>query len=120
MKGFVDVFLLAVPKKNLAAYRRTAQQFGKIVAEYGALEYREFVGAELQQPKFCTGFLTLYKLKAGEVLITSLIEYRSKAHRNQVNKKLMSDPRMEKMMQAKPLFDVKRMVYGGFETFYKM
>lgn len=120
MKGYVDVFLLAVPKKNLAAYRRLAQQFGKLVAEHGALEYREFVGEDLQQPNFCEEFSKIYKLKLGEVLITSLIEYRSKAHRNQVNKKLMMDPRMDKMIKAKPLFDMKRMVYGGFATFYKM
>lgn len=120
MKGYVDVFLLAVPKKNLAAYRRMAQQFGKVVADHGALEYREFVGEDLQPPKFCEGFPKLYKLKAGEVMITSLIEYRSKAHRNQVNKKMMTDPRMAKMMKAKPLFDMKRMVYGGFATFFKM
>ena len=119
MKGYVDLYMLPVPRKNLAAYRRSAQGFGKIIAQHGALEYREWVGDDLS-PKFGVAFPSKIKLKTGEVLISSVVEYRSKAHRNQVNKKAMNDPRMKALMPKKPLFDMKRMCYGGFKTIVKM
>lgn len=119
MKGYVSVFMLPIPKKNLAAYRRMANQFGKVAARCGALEYREFLGDELD-PEVCAGFPSVVKLKAGEVMMFSVVEFRSKAHWNQVNKKMMDDPAMQKMMKMKPIFDMKRMLYGGFATFVKM
>lgn len=119
MKGYVDLYLLAVPKKNLAAYRRIARRFGEIVAGYGALEYREFLADELKS-KYSPGFDKLLKLKPGEVMIFSAVEFRSKKHRNDVNKKAFHDPRMQEMVKMKPLFDKKRIHYGGFATFVKM
>lgn len=119
MKGYVDLYLLAVPKKNLAAYRQIARRFGEIVADYGALEYREFLADELKS-KFSPGFDKLLKLKPGEVMIFSAVEFRSKKHRNDVNKKAFHDPRMQEMAKMKPLFDKKRIHYAGFATFVKM
>lgn len=120
MKGYVDVFALPVPKKNLAAYRRMAAVFGKAVAKAGALEYREFLGEDLKHDGRIAEFPSTIKLKAGEVLVFSVVEYRTKAHRNRVNKAIMNDPAMQKMMKMKPIFDMKRMYYGGFSTFVKM
>jgi uncharacterized protein YbaA (DUF1428 family) len=119
MKGYVDLYILPIPKKHLAAYRRIANRFGKIIADHGALEYREFLGDDLKS-KFIAGFPTKIKLKPGEVLISSVVEFRSKTHRDQVNKRSMEDPRMKRMMTEKPIFDMKRMLYGGFSTFVKM
>jgi len=43
------------------------------------------------------------------------ITFKSRAHRDRVNAKVMKDPRLASMMDPKSMpFDVKRMVYGGF------
>jgi uncharacterized protein YbaA (DUF1428 family) len=112
---YVDGFVLPVPKKNMAAYRRMAQQAGKVWKQHGAIEYRECVGDDLAT-KFGLPFPRVAKVKTGETVLFSWIVYKSKAHRNQVNKKVMADPRIKKMMQSKPPFDDKRMAYGGFKV----
>jgi uncharacterized protein YbaA (DUF1428 family) len=119
MKGYVDLYILPVPKRNLAAYRRLAQRWGRIVADHGALEYREFLGDDLKI-KGMTPFTSKFKLKPGEVLIAAVCGFRSKSHRDQVNKRAMNDPRMKRLASGKPLFDMKRMLYGGFSTIVKM
>jgi len=116
MKGYVDLYLLPLPKKNIPAYRRQAQGFGRIVREYGALDYREFLGDDLF-PKGLVSFTRQVKLGSGEVLTAAIVGFRSRAHRDQVMKKIFNDPRMAAMMKKKPLFDMKKMVYGGFATF---
>jgi uncharacterized protein YbaA (DUF1428 family) len=113
---YVDGFVLAVPKKNVAEYRRMAQAAGKIWREHGALEFRECVGEDLKT-KMGVPFPRLAKTKAGETVFFSYIVYKSRAHRDSVNKKVMKDPRMNKMMDGKAMpFDVKRMAYGGFKV----
>jgi uncharacterized protein YbaA (DUF1428 family) len=119
MKGYVDLFLLPVPKKNIPAYRKIAQKFGEIVKDHGALEYREWVGDDLDH-KGMTDFPSKIRLKPGEVLVSSVVEFKSKAHRDQVNKRIMNDQRMKEMMNMNPLFDMKRMMYGGFATIVEM
>jgi uncharacterized protein YbaA (DUF1428 family) len=119
MKGYVDLYLVPIPKKNVGAYRKIAQKFGEIIRDHGALEYREWLGDDLNH-KGMTAFPSKIKLKPGEVLISSVVEFNSKAHRNQVNKKIMNDARMKKLMNMKPLFDMKRMLYGGFSTIVEM
>ena len=113
---YVDGFLLAVPKKNMDAYRRMAHAGGKIWREHGALEYRECVGDDLNI-KMGLPFPRAMKLKPGETAVFSWIVYKSRAHRDSVNKKVMKDPRIAKMMENKAMpFDVKRMSYGGFKV----
>lgn len=119
MKGYVDLFILPLPKRNLTAYRRIARRFGEIIRDHGALEYREWVGEDLDV-KGMTGFPSKIKLKPGEVLISSVVEFRSRKHRDQTNKRAMNDPRMKPLMNMKPLLDIKRMLYGGFSTIVKM
>jgi uncharacterized protein YbaA (DUF1428 family) len=120
MKGYVDLYLVPVPKKNIPEYRKIANKFGEIIRDYGALEYREWQGDDLHHKGMVAAFPSKIKLKPGEVLISSVVEFNSKAHRNQVNKKIMNDPRMKDLMNMKPLFDMKRMLYGGFSTIVKM
>jgi uncharacterized protein YbaA (DUF1428 family) len=112
---YVDGFVLAVPKKNLAVYRRIAQKAGKIWREHGALEYRECAGDDLNV-KWGLPFPKMIKLKAGETVVFSWIVFKSRAHRDRVNAKVMKDERLSKMMDASSMpFDMKRMVYGGFK-----
>jgi uncharacterized protein YbaA (DUF1428 family) len=112
---YVDGFVLAVPEKNMKVYRGIAQKAGKIWKEHGALEYIESVGDDLEQT-FCGSFLKLMKPKDGETVLFSFIIYKSRADRDKINKKVMEDPRMKKIMEKGPMpFDIKRMVYGGFK-----
>ncbi|HCN79243.1 MAG TPA: DUF1428 domain-containing protein [Verrucomicrobiales bacterium] len=116
MPTYTDGFLLPLPKKNLAAYQRIARQAGKLWKEHGALDYRECVGDDLKND-WGTLFTQSAGSKPSEVVIFSFITYKSRKHRDQVNKKVMADPRIHKMCDpSKMLFDCKRMAYGGFKT----
>ena len=112
---YVDGFVLPVPKKKMPAYLKMARKAGKVWKDHGALEYREATGDDLKT-KFGVPFPKLLKLKAGETPVFSWIVYKSRAHRDAVNKKVMKDPRLKAMMDPKAMpFDMKRMVYGGFK-----
>jgi uncharacterized protein YbaA (DUF1428 family) len=115
--AYVDGFLLAVPKKKLAAYRRMAKAAAKIWREHGALDFRECAGDDLSPPHG-TPFPKLLKLKRGETAVFSWIAFKSRAHRDRVNKKVMNDPRIARMCTdpAAMPFDPKRMGYGGFRV----
>ncbi|HKE01822.1 MAG TPA: DUF1428 domain-containing protein [Planctomycetota bacterium] len=111
---YVDGFVIPVPKKNIPAYLRLATKAGAIWREHGAVEYREAVGDDLKG-SFGLPFPRLAKLKRGETCVFSWVVYRSRAHRDRVNAKIMKDPRIASMMRGKTPFDPKRMSYGGFE-----
>jgi uncharacterized protein YbaA (DUF1428 family) len=110
---YVDGFVLCVPKKNLAAYRRMARKGAKVWCEYGALEYRECVGDEIDKVPAGLTFIQLAKPKRGETVVFSWILYKSKADRDRILPKVMKDPRLMGDAAAMP-FDVKRMAMGGF------
>ena len=112
---YVDGFLLAVPKRKLQMYRRIAQRAGRVWREHGALEYRECAGDDLKV-KFGMSFARTAKLKAGETAVFSWIVYKSRAHRDRVNAKVMKDVRMQKLMKDPMPFDMRRMSYGGFNV----
>ncbi|ALN80602.1 DUF1428 domain-containing protein [Lysobacter antibioticus] len=113
--SYVDGFVLAVPKKNLAAYRRLARKAGKIWMEFGALQYVESVADDVKPGK-STSFPQAVKLKPDEIVVFSWIVYKSRAQRDRINKKVMADPRLADMMDPKALpFDGKRMIFGGFK-----
>jgi uncharacterized protein YbaA (DUF1428 family) len=113
---YVDGFVVAVPKKNIAAYKKMALKAGKVWIEHGALEFRECI-AEDVKPGKVTSFPQAVKLKPDEVVAFSWIVYKSRADRDKVNGKVMKDPRLASMMDPKNApFDGKRMIYGGFET----
>jgi uncharacterized protein YbaA (DUF1428 family) len=113
---YVDGYVLPVPKKNLAAYRRMAQAAGKVWRDHGALEYVECVADDVKSGKH-TSFPQSVKLKPGETVIFSYIVYKSRAQRDRVNAKVMKDPRLAKMMDPKAMpFDGKRMFWGGFNV----
>jgi uncharacterized protein YbaA (DUF1428 family) len=114
--SYVDGFIVAVPKKKLAAYRSLAAKAGKVWREHGALDYREWVADDVKVGKL-TSFPRSVKLKPSETVVFSWIVYKSRADRDRVNKKVMSDKRLANMMDIKALpFDAKRMIYGGFKV----
>jgi uncharacterized protein YbaA (DUF1428 family) len=115
--SYVDGFVVPVPTKNLAAYRRMARKAGKVWRDHGALDYNECVADDVKPGKH-TSFPQSVKLKAGETVVFSWIVYKSRAHRDRVNAKAMADPRLADMMDAKKMpFDGKRMFWGGFKVF---
>jgi uncharacterized protein YbaA (DUF1428 family) len=112
---YVDGFVVPVAKKNLQAYRNMAKTAGKVWREHGALEFRESIADDVKVGKR-TSFPRSVKLKPGETVIFSWIVYKSRAHRDRVNAKVMKDPRLAKMMNPKAMpFDGKRLIFGGFE-----
>ena len=115
MAHYVDGFVLPIPKRKLDAYRRMARKAGKVWREHGALEYRECVAEDVAMGKL-TSFPRSVKRKPGETVVFSWIVFKSRAHRDRVNAKVMKDPRLADMMDPKDmLFDGKRMIWGGFE-----
>ncbi|TMG87564.1 MAG: DUF1428 domain-containing protein [Betaproteobacteria bacterium] len=113
--SYVDGFVVPVPLKNLAAYRRMAKKAGKVWREYGALDYKEWIGDDVKVGKL-TSFPRSVKLKRGETVVFSWIVYKSRSHRDRVNAKVMKDPRLAEMMDPKSMpFDGKRLIYGGFK-----
>ena len=119
---YVDGYVIPLPKRSVAAYRRMAQKAGKVWKEYGALEVRECVADQLTVDDGfghkVSPFPRITKLKRGETIVFSWILFRSRAHRDHVNARVLRDPRIAATMTdtAKMPFDVKRMAYGGFKT----
>lgn len=114
--SYIDGFVIPVPKNKIAAYKKMAKLGAKIWREYGALDYYECVGDDLDI-QGVTPFEKFAKLKPDETVIFAWIVYKSKAHRNQVNKKVMQDPRMQSYPEMP--FNPKRMTVGGFKVLVK-
>jgi uncharacterized protein YbaA (DUF1428 family) len=113
--AYVDGFNVPEPKKNLEAYRYLARKAGKIWREHGALEFKECVADDVKKGKW-TSFPRSVKLKSSETVMFSYIVYKSRAHRDKVNAKVMKDKRFAGMDMKDMPFDVKRMIYGGFKV----
>ncbi len=115
MARYVDGYVLPVPKKNVTAYRRLTQKAGKVWREHGALESRECAGDDLNV-QWGVPFPRLLKLKPGETVVFAWVVFKSRAHRDRVNAKVMKDPHLADSSDPKSMpFDCKRMVYGGFQ-----
>ena len=112
--SYVDGFLLPVPKKSLNAYRRMARIGREAWLRHGALDYKECVGDDLKAP-WGQPFTKSLTLKPGETIVFSYIVFKSRAHRDRVNAKVMKDMNAAGMPKEMP-FDITRMVYGGFQT----
>lgn len=113
--SYVDGFVLVVPKKKLAAYKKMATRAATVWRDHGALDYRECVGDDLKV-KMGLPFPKLAKTRPGEAVVFSYIVYKSRAHRDKVNAKVMKDKRLFEGMPKEMPFDMKRMAYGGFKT----
>lgn len=117
--SYVDGFVLLVPAKRMKEYTKLAKKASKIWKEYGALEYYECVGDDMKAPMGIP-FPTMAKARKTDKVVFSWIIYKSKAHRNAVNKKIMTDERlMEGIDMNNMPFDCRKMSYGGFKPFVK-
>jgi len=117
MSRYVDGFVIPIKKSKVPAYLRIARQAGKVWREHGAVDYVEAVGDDLKIAGISNPFTKLAGLKPGETVLFSFITYKSRAHRDRVNAKVMADPRLADMMTGKAMpFDVKRMAFGGFKA----
>jgi uncharacterized protein YbaA (DUF1428 family) len=116
MAKYIDGFVIPVLKKNVAAYKRMATMGRNVWMKHGALQYFECVGDDLAVKAGCgPGFRKGVRLKPAETVMFAFIVYKSKAHRDAVNAKVMGDPSMNKMPKKMP-FDMKRFLWGGFEA----
>ena len=114
--SYVDGFIVPVPTKKLDDYRRMAKKVGKVWREHGALEFREWIADDVKVGKR-TSFPRSVKLKRGETVVFSYIVYKSRAHRDKINAKVMKDPRLADMMDPSQMpFDGKRLIFGGFKV----
>jgi uncharacterized protein YbaA (DUF1428 family) len=116
MSLYIDGFVLPLPKDKIEAYKEMSSKASKVWKEYGAIEYRECVGDDLDI-KDMLSFRTLAGAGPDETVIFAYITYNSREHRDEVNAKVMADPRLNEMCgEAGMPFDCKKMAYGGFTT----
>lgn len=115
---YVDGFVLAVPKKNLEAYKEMARKAGQVWMEHGADSYVECVGDDVPMGEL-TSFPRAVQAKDDEIVLFSWATYKDRATRDAVMKKVMDDPRM-KGDDYETVFDGKRMIFGGFESFIEL
>lgn len=113
--SYIDGYVLIVPKKNLASYRKMAQTFGRVARDHGCVQYVECVSDDLKV-RWGLSFSKLAKPKATEVIVFAFVVYKSKAHRTKATKAIMSDKRLEKMKDMPMPFDGKKMWWGGFKS----
>ena len=112
---YVDGFIVPVPKKNLAAYKKIATRAAKVWKDHGALEVVEAVADDVKKGKW-TSFPRSVKLKGNETVIFSYVVYKSRKDRDRVMGKVMKDKRLADMMTPGAMpFDGKRMIFGGFK-----
>ena len=116
MTTYTDMFVVPVPKKNIAAYRKDAELFFEVWRDHGALSCVEVEGDDVPAGKV-TSFPRSVDLKDDEAVFVGIMTFRSRAHRDQVNAKVMKDPRMAGMNPKTMPFDGKRMFWGGFKPF---
>ena len=115
MAQYVNGFIIPLPKNRIDDYRRIAQKAGEVWRDHGALEYRECIGEELDV-KRQVPFPHLINSTPDETVLLAWIVFKSRAHRDEVNAKVMKDPRLAKIDSHAMPFDCKRMAYGGFEV----
>lgn len=119
MSVYVDGFVTPVPKDRLVDYRRLARKFGALWTKYGALEVHECVADDVKPGKL-TSFPQAVKLKPDELVVFSWIVFKSRRHRDAVNKKVMADPLMAGVEKKDMPFDGKRMFWGGFKEIVRL
>lgn len=115
---YVDGFVLVVPKNKVSDYEKMAKEASQMWKKCGALGYKECIIDDPSPKMVVLTFPKMIKIKKGETVWFSYITYKSRAHRDQVNKKVMAmmDKKAEKYKDIPMPFDMKRMAYGGFKV----
>lgn len=117
---YIDGFVLPTAKDKVGDYERLVQDTADIWLSHGALEYVEAVGEDMAENGFCLSFPQMVKPEEGETVVFAYIVYTSREHRDEVNARVMADPRLAAMGEkTQHIFDHKRMAYGGFRTLVK-
>ena len=116
--SYVDGFIVPVPKKSIKKYLTIAKKAGRVWKDHGALDYCEAIADDVKPGKW-TSFPQSVKLKKDETVVFAWIVFKSRAHRDKVNAKVMKDPRLHMDPKSMP-FDGKRMIYGGFKPFVNL
>ena len=116
MANYIDGFVLPVSRDRLDEYKLLVEAAADIWKEYGALEYREYVGDDLILDG-TRSFTDLAAATDGEVIVFGWVEFESRAARDLANDKVAADPRMADLIDSSNSgFDAKRMAYGGFQS----
>lgn len=118
MGKYLDVCILPVPKKNLAAYRKTTKAVGQLLVKHGALSSSDYVAEDKNATSL--SLPTAIKVKSSEVIVVALAEFKSEAHRSKVFNAIMKDPKMAKLDTDPAWIDNERAVFGGFKTLVKI
>jgi uncharacterized protein YbaA (DUF1428 family) len=115
MGKYIDICIQPIPKKHVANYRKTTKKIGEILIKYGALASHDYVGEDKNATSLTSSFAKSVKLKKGEVIVYAVAEFKSKKQREQIFKKMMKDPAMQKIMSTLPPMDDARSIIGGFD-----
>lgn len=118
MAYYVDGYVIPIKKKNIAKYKKMAILGRKTWMKHGALDYHETVGDDLKAP-YGIPFTKLAKLKSDETVVFSYVVYKSKAHRDRVNKKVHAEFAKMPQDDFEMPFDAKRFAVGGFKSLVK-
>ncbi len=120
MAHYIDGFVLPVPRDQLKTYREVVEKVAEIWKEHGALDYSEYVGDD-SNLEGTQSFTDVANTKEDEVVIFGWVVFESREARDLANKRVVADPRMTDLINSltntsRPIFDAKRMVYGGFRS----
>lgn len=114
--AYVDGFIIPIPKKNTAKYVKMAREASRVWKKFGALEYKECMIEDIK-PAFVTlSFAKMAKTKPNEAVWFSYILFKSRKHRDSVNKKVMAYFAKKYTEKMEMPFDMNRFSYGGFKV----
>jgi len=119
MANYIDGFVLPIPHDRLDDYRRLVQSVAEIWKEHGALDYREYVGDDMNL-EGTRSFTDLTGVTEGETIVFGWVEFASREARDLANKRVATDPRMIDLVDSSNAgFDAGRMAYGGFRSLFR-
>ncbi len=118
--GYIDGFVLPVPRIHLNEYMKVVEKVAEIWKEYGALAYHEYLGDDMTL-EGTRSFIDTVDAKEDEVIVFGWVTFPSKETRDLANKQVPTDPRMTELVAPltnpdRLIFDASRMVYGGFQA----
>jgi len=122
MAKYVDGFVLVVPNDKTDEYKQMAEGGRDSWMKHGALAYFECRGDDMAPQGMgaeeSRGFPEMTGAQSDQSVWFSFIVFESKAHRDEVNAKVMKemDEQANDYADVAMPFDVKQMAYGGFEV----
>jgi len=124
MANYIDGFVLPIPRDHLNEYKRVVEAVAEIWKEHGALDYREYIGDDLSL-EGTRSFTDLVATTKDEIIIFGWVTFNSREARDLANEKVAADPRMTELVNpltdtSNPVFDAKRMAYGGFQSLVRL